>query len=97
MVTGKLPRVVDAAAMRDHADFFTHGFAVIFHADRFDFRVKPVLQAFFMGGDTCRAGVFVAFQGLNTAKREHETARGVDKIRARAKGPGDFGWRDEFP
>ena len=82
--------MVNAAAMGDHVDFFLDGLTIIHHAHRFIGWVKAALQAFIMGGYPCRAGVLVTFQGLNTAQRKHETARGIDKIRAHTKSPSDI-------
>ena len=82
--------------MRYDANFVAHVPCVAGNAVGLDFRVKAGLQFWIVGGDPCGASILVAFQRLDTAQREHETARGNDKIRANAQRPGNTDGRNHL-
>ncbi len=84
------------AGMRDCAHLGAHLLHEIFHAHRFFFRVQTALQMPVVRGNAGGAGVLIALQRLDAAKREHKAARGVHGVGAGAVGPGHLGGRDEL-
>ena len=82
--------------MGDDAHFMMHGFCITLDALGLVGDVEPALQILVVGGDTGRAGVLVALEGLDATQCEHEAARGSDEIGAHADRPGNIAGCDEL-
>ena len=73
--------------MGDGFDFFDDALGVGCYLLPFFIGNEALLKPWIMGSDPRWAGVFVAFQGLDTTKREHESTSRGDEIRAGAQRP----------
>ena len=82
--------------MGNHLDLVADVGAVIRHLDCLVGGVEPALQPRVMRRDAGRAGIPVAFQGLDAAKGEHEAARRDDEIGADAQRPSNACRGDEL-
>ena len=75
--------------MGDYPDFVNDIFYVMTNAIGFLFVHQATLQFFVMGSYTCRAGVLVALQRLDTPQGEHKASRGDHEIRSDTERLGD--------
>ena len=96
MVAHESARMSGAAGVGDQAGAVANFADEILHPHCLVGWVEAALQPGIMGGDAGRAGVLVAFERLDAAKRKHEATGRDDEIGAGAIGPGHFSRSDQL-